>query len=305
MGSFVSTAKFFQLPFKSQFRWDAFPLTASDEEIIQNLAAADLNRIQAVNVPTDEEIFILNEIFKINPSIAFRHYSLGFSEVDVSYLSKLTNVKSLGLEHHSPIKNIETLEELELDNLTLSCFSVKDYSFLRNVSSKLKGLWLDLEDKTYKMDIGDIIHMTELETLVIRNVKRGLDKLTEFKNLKELSLRSVPIKDYSFLKEMNVKKICLALQNITYFNTFGICESIEEVSLWMNKKLTDISFLLQFPNLKRIYITYQNNIETVPDLTGLTKLEDVYFFENAPELIKKHCNPNVNVHTFYNPSDVN
>ena len=56
-------------------------------------------------------------------------------------------------------------------------------------------------------------------------------------------------------------------------------ESIEEVSLWMNKKLTDLSFLLQFPNLKKIIISNQKKVEIIPDLTGLAKLEEIYFLE--------------------------
>ena len=177
-------------------------------------------------------------------------------------------------------------------------------AFLKNVSPSIKGLTVELEDKTYKMDIKDILHMTDLESLGIRNVKKGLDKLSEFKNLKELYLRSVDIKDYSFLREMQVRKIYLSLQNIAYFDTFGINESIEEVSLWMNKKLTDLSFLLQFPNLKKIIISNQKKVEIIPDLTGLEKLEEIYFLEKDAEEIRKYCNPNVKVHSYYNPVDI-
>ena len=154
------------------------------------------------------------------------------------------------------------------------------------------------------MDIGDITHITALESLSIRNVKKGLDKLSEFKNLKELYLRSVDIKDYGFLRDMNVRKIYLGIQNVSYFNTFGINESIEEVSLWMNRNLTDLSFLLQFPNLKRIIISSQKKVETIPDMTGLSKLEEIYFLERDTEEVKKHCNPNVKVKSFYNPVDI-
>ena len=161
-----------------------------------------------------------------------------------------------------------------------------------------------MENKTYKMDIGDITHITALESLSIRNVKKGLDKLSELKNLKELCLRAVDIKDYGFLKNMGVKKIYLGCQNVAYFNTFGINESIEEVSLWMNRNLTDLSFLLQFPNLKRIIISNQKKVETIPDLTGLTELKEIYFLEKDAEEIKKHCNPNVKVCSRYNPVDI-
>lgn len=78
-----------------------------------------------------------------------------------------------------------------------------------------------------------------------------------FKYLNSLLLRSINIKDYSFLRNMNVKKLSLCFQKSEYFNTFGVNEKIEEINLWRNPKLTDLSFLLQFPNLKKLVITDQ------------------------------------------------
>lgn len=302
MGSYVSTAKFFQLPFRNSK--NAFDSTVSDDEIINTLANANLSHIQTTREPTSDEIRILNEIFKTNPKITFRYYDFFCDEIDISYLSKLHSLKSLTLELYSKIKNIEVIEKLNLDYLAFDCFNLKDYSFLKNVSSSIKGLTILLEDKTYKMDIGDILHMTELESLAIRNVKKGLDKLPEFKNLRELYLRSVDIKDYGFLREMNVRKLYLSMQNVAYFDTFGVNESIEEISLWMNKKLTNLHFLLQFPNIKRIIISNQSKVDTIPDLTGLAKLEEIYFLEKDEEEIKKHCKPNVKIYSYYNPADI-
>ena len=304
MGTYVSTAKFFQLPFRSILSKGAFAPTAKDETIIKALANADLSHIQTTKTPTHNELKILNEIFKINPDIAFRDYSLSSESVDVSYLSQLTNLKSLCLDIWGEIENIDVVEKLGLHYLSLNCFHQKDYSFLRNVSPSVKGLTVVLEDKTYKMDINDVLHMSELESLSIRNVKTGLDKLSELKNLKELYLRSIGIKDYGFLREMNVKKLYLSFQNVAYFNTFGRNEAIEEVSLWMNKNLTDLSFLLQFPSLKRIIISNQKKVETIPDLRELSSLEEFYFLDRDAEEIKNHCNPNVKVYTRYNPADI-
>ena len=303
MGSYVSSAKFFELPFRSMLRQDAFALTTEDQEIIHTLANSDLSHIQTRITPSKDELKILNEIFKMNPDIAFRDYSFSKS-VDLSYLSELTNLKSLTLDLSGEIENIDVLQKLNLEYLDLGCFRLKDYTFLRNVSSSIKGLTIDLEDKTYNMDINDILHMTELENLAIRNVKKGIDKLSEFKNLKTLYLRSISIKDYSFLREMKVKKIYLNFQNVSYFNTFGVNETIEEVSLWRNTNLTDLSFLLQFPNLKKIIISDQRKVTAFPDLRALTKLEKIYFLERDVEEIKSHCNSNVQIYSSYNPVDM-
>ena len=71
MGSFVSTAKFFQLPFRNSK--NAFDSTVSDDEMINTLANANLSRIQTIREPTSDEIRILNEIFKTNPKIKIKN----------------------------------------------------------------------------------------------------------------------------------------------------------------------------------------------------------------------------------------
>lgn len=309
MGSYVSTSKLLELPLlkkrKSFTSGELILEKMNDKEIIETVANSNINHIQTTKTPSEEELYIINEIIKINPKIAFRHYfEFGVEFVDISYLLKLTYLKHLYLDLYCKIQNIDVIQKLDLESLALRCFNVKEYSFLRNVSPKIKLLTIELEDKTYKMDINDILHLKELERLGLRNVKKGLDKLIRFQSLKELYLRSVSINDYSFLQKMNVKKIYLGFQNVEYFNTFGINKSIEEVSLWMNKKLTDISFLLQFPNLKRVIISNQNKVEIIPNLKKLQKLEEIYFLDRNPEEIKKYCNSNVKVYSRYNPADI-
>jgi hypothetical protein len=56
--------------------------------------------------------------------------------------------------------------------------------------------------------------------------------------------------------------------------------------------------------LKRIIISSQKKVEIIPDLTGLSKLEEIYFLERDAEEVKKYCNPNVKVKSFYNPVDI-
>lgn len=309
MGSFISTSKFCELPFRGEKFINfgntiSFDKKASDEEIITTIVNENCDRIQTTKEPTENEIYLLNEIYKKNPNIAFRMWTLFGPDVDISFLLKINNLRTLYLDIHTNIVDINVLSQIKLDELSLSCFSVKEYAFLKSVDSNIKSLSINLEDKTYKMDINDILHMKNLEKLGIRNVKKGLDKIIEFKNLKSLTLRSIDIKDYSFLNHMNVKKLTLFFQKSIYFNTFGINEQIEEISLARNPKLTDLSFLLQFPNLKKLIIKDQSKITTIPNLTSLTKLEEVYYFCNNDPNLKKSFNNNVKIYTWYNPCDI-
>ena len=307
MGSFTSTSQFVVLPFKGKKleclgNVISFDKNASDEEIINTIVNSNCDRIQTYSEPNEDEISILNEIYKKNPNIGFTFLNYT-PDVDISFLLKIYNLRTLYLDSYASI-NIDVLEKMKLTTLSLSCFRVKDYSFLRNVDSSIKSLTIDLEDKTFKMDINDILHIENLETLKIRTVKKGLDKIVEFKNLNSLLFRSISIKDYSFLKEMNVRKLSLYFQKPEYFNTFGINEKIEVINLWRNPKLSDLSFLLQFPNLKKLIITDQTRITNIPDLTSLSKLEEVYFLCNKDPNLRNYFNKNVKIYTWYNPCDV-
>ena len=135
MGSYVSTADFFQLPLRSTLHKNAFSPSTSNEEIITALANAGLSHIQTTKTPSSNELYILDEIFRINPNIAFRDYSLCNKSVDISYLSQLTHLKSLHLDIWSEIENIDVLEKMNLDFLALSCFHVKDYGFFKKRQS--------------------------------------------------------------------------------------------------------------------------------------------------------------------------
>ena len=90
MGSYVSTEKFFQLPIRGGKRHSIqqifFTENESDEEIISTLTNSNLGRIQTTKEPTEDEINILNEGFRINPDIAFRHYNMFSKDADISYL---------------------------------------------------------------------------------------------------------------------------------------------------------------------------------------------------------------------------
>ncbi|MBQ9746656.1 MAG: hypothetical protein IJW21_07505, partial [Clostridia bacterium] len=93
--------------------------------------------------------------------------------------------------------------------------------------------------------------------------------------------------------------------------------SFEKVTLndrfWLPRLKTQKETLVPFSlektrpaveNLKRIIISNQKKVETIPDLTGLTELKEIYFLEKDAEEIKKHCNPNVKVCSRYNPVDI-
>ena len=74
MGSFISTSKFCELPFRGEKFINfgntiSFDKKASDEEIITTIVNENCDRIQTTKEPTENEIYLLNEIYKKNPNL--------------------------------------------------------------------------------------------------------------------------------------------------------------------------------------------------------------------------------------------
>lgn len=303
MGGYVNSGIIFQLPIRGK----GLPVNGqlffderdSDEKIIEAFVNSNLTQIQAIKPPTEDEIKILNEVFLKRPDIIFREYDsiFGFviKEIDVSYLAQLTNVKRLYLDIVCEFKNAECIANLELEQFALTSLYQQDYGFLRSIPTSVNNLVLELHEKNAKVDLNNVLHLTELKSLTLRNIKKGIDKISEFKKLEELSLRSISIKDYSFLADMPVKTLSMGFQNAEYFNTFGINEKIENLYFWRNKNLTDLNFLNNFPNLKCAVFRSQKQIKCDVDLTKLTHLEQLCFDEEVPDGIEIKCAPGTKI----------
>lgn len=69
MGSFVSTSRFVELPFRDKKMFFgnviSFDKNATDEEIIDTIVKSNCNRIQTTREPNENEISMLNEIYRI------------------------------------------------------------------------------------------------------------------------------------------------------------------------------------------------------------------------------------------------
>lgn len=295
MGSWISTAKRIDLPLKRK---------NLNEEFVRSVIDSKTAWIQTSKTPSDEDLHIVNAILKERQDIPFRVYGFyGEDVVDLSFLNKLTNVKRLEIDTYQDIINFDCLYEFDLIELSLGIFKRKDYSFIKELKPCLEELSIDLDDKNRNVDIEWLTRFPNLKNLGIRNVTKNISALKELKSLKSLSLRSIKIQDYSFLQDMKVKNLHLYFQNPAFFDTFGQNENIEYLELWRNSKLTDLSFLLQFPSLKTLVITDQSKIETIPDLKPLKNLKNIYFFGAEKSYLQGLVNKGVRIHTYYNPAD--
>ncbi|MCI5938505.1 MAG: hypothetical protein MRZ17_01185 [Acholeplasmataceae bacterium] len=122
MGSFISTSPFVELPFRGEKKKlignvISFDENATDEEVINTIINAKCDRIQATKEPNKSEISILNEIYRIKPDIGFRFLIMFGPDVDISFLLKINNLRTIYLDSHPNIMNIDIIKKMKLDKL--------------------------------------------------------------------------------------------------------------------------------------------------------------------------------------------
>jgi len=199
-----------------------------------------------------------------------------FQISDVSFLGKLTNLKSLGLSNNR-LKDISVLQNLtSLKSLNLSNNRLKDVFVLKNLIN-IQSLYLSYNEIT---DISFLQNLTSIQSLYL-----NYNKITDYSvlqnliSIRKLDLHSNQITDISFLDNLislqslglsdNKLKDISVLQNLTSLQSLNLCRN----------QITDISFLRNLTSLQNLDLN-RNQIKDISVLQNLTSLQSLNLNEN-------------------------
>lgn len=223
-------------------------------------------------------------------------------------LTNLVNVKISGMliSDFSPLYELSSLEELEISGT-----KIEDISFLanRNITllrlsgnnnitdfSALAGLtelfYLELRCKNLK-DITVLKDMKKLETLDLYDTEvEDLSILSSFENMRSLYIGGYSdengishsrIKDIGFLKNMKKLEILVlgGSEAIEDFTALGELTDLRHLTVWNCNNISEleVQMLSRLTKIEEIDLR-DNNLETLPDMTGWTNLYQVYLGGN-------------------------
>lgn len=122
----------------------------------------------------------------------------------------MPNVKKLDIDcidfRNDPEKiNLSVLTELGLKSLRISCFDLRDYGFMQDLSPDMEELLImaDTMGSGIKFDCEWLLNYKRLRTLYLgKKAKKNLECISQLSELKSLALRGIKITDFSFLKRM-------------------------------------------------------------------------------------------------------
>mgnify|MGYP001773748273 FL=1 len=211
---------------------------------------------------------------------------------DISVLKHLTKLKELNLSGN-PVSDLSALKDLKhLKNLDLRKTKVADLSSINSIKT-LKNLTYGYMKNTDTIDISQIKDLTNLEFLSLGDIKiKNFHVLNNFKNLTFFSPpKSVTVEDMKMLIDLKKLKT-LSLDNnkhITNIDFLLNFPNIEQLSL-RNTSIKDISVLKKIPRL----ITLDISDTQVTDASGIltnTDVNPMYLLFKARNTPLKICSP--------------
>ncbi|RXJ82701.1 leucine-rich repeat domain-containing protein [Arcobacter sp. F2176] len=197
----------------------------------------------------DADIYNVTDLSPLKFFVSLTSLSLPRSKVkDISILKHLTKLKELNLSDN-PVSDLSALKDLKyLEELDLYNTQVKDLSPINNINA-LQQLSYGYIKNIDTIDISQIKDLTNLEFLVLGGIKvKNFHMINNFKNL----IVFLPPKTTT-MQDMN------SLTNL---------KKLERLSLRNNKFITNVDFILNFPNMQELFI----NNTRIKDISVLKKL---------------------------------
>lgn len=262
----------------------------SDEMIDDIINNPKLKWIQISDYLLDDAYKIIDRILSLRPDISFRIFDfLDYDVVDISFLRKIPNLRNLRIDYIDFKENqhridFSILKELKLKKFTVSCFDLRDYEFIQNLSEEIESLSImaDTMGPGVKFDCKWLLRYKHLNTLWLgKKAKKNIECINQIDSLKSLSLRGIKVLDFSFLKQMHLEKIAFLWNSNNDLHELAQLKDLREIELWRINKLEDISFLEELTNLEIIKLQDLKHVISLPDLSNHTYLQKIYLIDTG------------------------
>lgn len=252
------------------------------EDIVNN---PHIDRIQIMQYASHKTLRKVNEILIRRPDIQFRvsgqiHFPLP-KGWDLSFLSLLPDTRRLSLDSFSCFDtDLTILKSLKkLNELCIYIYEVKDYSFIKDLTSEIEDLTIHAEMRSgrAKLDFKWLQHLTKLRKLSLGKIDGNLESISTHENLRDLTLRGMNKKNLSFLNQMKLESLTISWCNVDKidWDTLQGITTLRSLTLFNIKKMDDISFVTKLPNLERLEMIWMGAIVRLPDMSALTNLKEV------------------------------
>lgn len=206
--------------------------------------------------PKKETWKILNEFYQKYPQIGLR--IVWYDQINFDFYAQLPSLR----------------------NFDISSFNTSDYKPLLQ-NKELTDLGIG-ETKSTTIDLSFIREFTNLTTLYIDGMKKGLESASELSKLERLTFRGVKMNNLDLINSLkNLKQLRLLFGSYKNLDAIANVKSIKTLEISRTRQIPNYDFLKSMDNLNSLYFEGMSKMEKLPDLNGLTNLKRIQIDNNS------------------------
>lgn len=237
-----------------------------------------------------------SSFFTRRPDVQLRVYGFYGKVCDLSFLTRMQNVRRLSADCLMQATGVEHLVELDkLETLAIGISDLKDFEFLSKVPKNLRELSLE-GTKSKKPRLRLLERFDSLVALYLDGQQNDIEVLAQLETLEDLTLRSISTSDLSYLKSLKqLWSLDIKLGGIADLSAIENKSSIKYLELWQIRGLNDIGVVSSLTGLQFLFLQSLRHVRRIPDLARLSHLrriwlenmkglEDISALASAPSL---------------------
>ncbi len=224
----------------------------------------------------------LPENFRVPSSVRWIQFEERLSESDLAILGgelrdrPEVSVRAYG---HAPPKSYTDLDFLyhfpNVRNLSIGLWSLMNLGGIRAVR-ELDAFSFG-ETRTKRHSLGFLGKFPTLRKLYIDGHRKGIDVLSELRDLEDLTLRCITLPNLDLLTDLpKLRRLKLVLGGTTDLDALARLTGLRHLELTWIRGLADLSVIGKLHSLETLHLQALRNVTALPSFRDLRRLRSVY-----------------------------
>lgn len=222
---------------------------------------------------------MLNDrFFSKRPDVELRVYGFYGQVCDLSFVSRMTNVRRFGADCLYNAVAVEQIRNLSaLETLGIGIYDLEDLSFLDDLdNSRLTEISV-MRSRSKKPSLAVLERFHKITKLYLEGQQKDIEVIGQLSRLEDLTLRSITVPDLNFLRGLDrLWSVDIKLGGTTNLSALEGMNGIKYLELWQIKGMSDLSSISRMRGLQYLFLQSLRQLQALPDMSALHQLRRLY-----------------------------
>lgn len=250
----------------------------NEDELTKVAKDPNAKTLQFAEPLSDKEIELLQSIvFSNRPDITLRVFGYYGHSCDLTFLQKVPSARNIFVDCLQEATGIEVLSKFStLDKLSIGIYNLDNFDFLKDISPDITELSIE-QTSSKRPSIESLKRFTKLRYLYLEAQQKGIEMVSELKNLEKIVLRSIATRDVSYLEGLEkLWSVDIKLGGIKQFDALTKVQNLKYLEIWQVRGLNDLGFVSDIQSLQNLFIQSLRHVVKIPSLEKSRSLKRVY-----------------------------